>query len=68
MALRVLSHLLLARIPDEGMEEVAESLGHMYLFYARQPKAKALAAPPPELKATYGTALQRQPFRVPDED
>src|SRR5436309_2705386 len=39
LVLRLLSHVLLAQIPDSGMLEVCESLATLFSFYTTQPTA-----------------------------
>jgi hypothetical protein len=64
---RIVCHVLLTQIPDEGMTEALESLGQMWEFY-RTPVRQPPPLPAPTSKpAVRGRSYTREPFRVTED-
>jgi hypothetical protein len=64
---RLACHILLTKLPDEGIPEAAEALGQMYQFY-RLPGRRTPALPAPErIQAQYGDTFVAPVYPVSEE-
>jgi hypothetical protein len=65
---RLLCFYLLANLPEEGLQEAAESLGRMWEFY-RVPFVSVPALPPPPTRVVeLGQTYVRPSFYVNEDD
>lgn len=65
---RLLCHALLQRLPDEGLDEAAESLFHMNEFYRLPRYAPPPALPRKSLTVQMGAGYVRPVFPVTEEE
>jgi hypothetical protein len=63
--LRLLCHVLLDQIPDQGMQELLDIMSDLYEFYSSRTEAYTPSLPePPKLKARVGKAIIRPVFPI----
>lgn len=61
---RILCHLLLDLISDEGLQEIREYLLEAFKFYDRPSHPAALPSPPETFPAVHGETYERPSFKV----
>ena len=65
---RLLSYLLVSRLPDVALPELCETLGDMYEFYSAYPHIPpALSSPTREIRAKLGEKYERPEFYASEE-
>lgn len=65
---RLISYLLVSRLPDEALPELCETLGDMYEFYSAHPHTPpALPSPTREIRARLGEKYERPEFYASEE-
>lgn len=64
---RLVCHVLLTQIPDEGITEAVESLSHMWEFYRTRVAQAPQLPSPPSIPAVYGKAYTREVFQVTED-
>lgn len=65
---RIVCHLLVSRIPEEGMLELCDSVGGIYEYYkSRSLVAPALPPPHQEIPARQGKSYERPTFYASEE-
>lgn len=62
--IRVICHLLLSQIPEQGMAEALESLFEMRQFYRTPPAQVYAQTEPASIPARQGTEYVRPEFQV----
>jgi hypothetical protein len=64
---RIVCHVLLTQIPDEGMTEALETLGQMWEFYRTRVRQRPPLPAPTSKPALRGRAYTREPFHVTED-
>lgn len=64
---RFLCHVLVERLPQDGLEEAFVTLRDMYEFYATRSKVNALPSAPQKLPAKQGKSYERPSFHIEEE-
>ena len=65
--IRVICHLLLSQIPDQGLTEALESLFEMRRFYRFRPAQLPAQAEPASIPAALGSSYGRPEFHVSED-
>lgn len=64
---RRLCHYVLHQVPDEGLEEVGETLVHICNFYAERSQEQKLLQNNTIEEASFGKSYDRDPFYITGE-
>lgn len=64
---RLLCHVLVNRMPEDGLPELAGSLRDMYEFYESRVVTAALPAPRREVHLELAEIREREPFSISEE-
>ena len=64
---RLLCHGLVARIPDQGLPELCESMGNIYEFYWGRLASQPTLLPEEKFQARLGQAYERPGFEIAEE-
>lgn len=64
---RLLCHVLVNRMPEDGLPELADSLRDMYEFHKSRMVAAGLPAPREEMRLQLAEIREREPFSISEE-
>lgn len=64
---RLVCHILVDRLPADGLGELCESIADVYEFYIARPKQIQTSSQPQQIKVKIGKTYERPTFKINEE-